>query len=99
MMAGMLAYGMWVGVLSLVTFLLFGWDKRQARLGGWRVPEATLLTLSALGGWPGALVGSRQFRHKTKKESFLIMLYLGVLLHGSVVALVLVLLLRLNGWV
>ncbi len=94
-----LAYVAWVGLLSLGTWGLFGWDKRQAALGGRRIPESTLLTLSALGGWPGALAGSWLFRHKTKKESFLVLLYLTILLHGSVAVLVLVVLLRFNGWV
>lgn len=99
MIEAVLAYAAWVGVLSFGTWALFGWDKRQAALGGRRIPETTLLTLSALGGWPGALAGSYLFRHKTKKETFLLLMYLGILLHGSVVVLALVLLLRFNGWV
>ena len=52
------------------TFALFWWDKRQARLRGWRVSEATLLGWALLGGWPGAKLAQRQFRHKTVKRSF-----------------------------
>ena len=32
--------------------------------------EQTLLTLSLLCGWPGALVAQQVFRHKTRKRSF-----------------------------
>jgi uncharacterized membrane protein YsdA (DUF1294 family) len=35
------------------------------------VPERTLHLLALLGGWPGAILGQRHFRHKTRKVSFL----------------------------
>lgn len=62
----------WYGLLSLVTFVTFGVDKRRAALGRWRVPESTLHTLGLLGGWPGAIAGMRYFRHKTRKTSFVV---------------------------
>lgn len=42
--------------------------------------------MALLGGWPGALLGQRQFRHKTKKLSFLIVFWLVVVLHVAIVA-------------
>ena len=57
-------------VLSVVLFALYGVDKAAAREGGWRTPENTLHLLALLGGWPGALVAMRVFRHKTKKQPF-----------------------------
>ncbi|KAF2467410.1 DUF1294-domain-containing protein [Lindgomyces ingoldianus] len=57
-------------VMSVATFLLYGYDKMQARNLEWRVKEATLHTMALLGGWPGALVGQLYFQHKTKKTSF-----------------------------
>ncbi len=57
-------------VMSTVTFLAYGWDKRQARRGGRRLSERKLQTLALLGGWPGALLGRRTFRHKTRKRAF-----------------------------
>jgi len=62
-------------VLSPVTFLAYGLDKRRARRGGRRIPERTLQGLAALGGWLGALAGRRLFRHKTRKTAFSICLY------------------------
>ena len=56
--------------LCAVGFLLHGWDKRRARTGGRRVPEASLHLVELLGGWPGALLGTRLFRHKTAKFSY-----------------------------
>ena len=57
-------------VMSAWAFLAFGWDKRQARKGGSRISEKTLLLLTALGGAPGSLLGMKLFRHKTVKRSF-----------------------------
>jgi uncharacterized membrane protein YsdA (DUF1294 family) len=59
-----------VAVMSLVSFIAYGLDKRQATNGGRRVSERALHLMGFLGGWPGALIGQRQFRHKTRKASF-----------------------------
>lgn len=56
--------------MSLVTFFAYGLDKRAARRGTRRIPEATLHVLSLLGGWPGALVAHGLLRHKTRKQPF-----------------------------
>ena len=74
-----------VFVLSLTCFVAYGWDKRSAVNGSRRVPEQTLHTLALLGGWPGALLGQRHFRHKTKKLSFLIVYWCVVVLHIAIV--------------
>ena len=60
-----------VGVLNLVTFVVFGFDKaRSRRAGARRVPERTLLWLMFAGGFVGAWCGMSVFRHKTIKRPF-----------------------------
>ena len=56
----------WLAVINLLTFIVYGADKRRARKGKWRVPEKTLFLLPLLGGSIGALLGMRVFHHKTK---------------------------------
>lgn len=62
------------GALNFWTFAVYGYDKAQSRKGGanggGRVSERHLLTLAAIGGSPGALLGRRMFRHKTRKQPF-----------------------------
>lgn len=58
--------------INLLTFLAFGIDKWKAKRGLWRVPEATLMMMAALGGSVGALLGMRVFRHKTQHKKFTI---------------------------
>ena len=62
-------------VINLVTFLVFGLDKwkakrKETKESVRRVPEKTLFLLSALGGSIGALLGMKVWRHKTKHNSF-----------------------------
>lgn len=64
----------YIVIVNVVTFYLYGFDKRQAKRGGRRIPERTLLGLSAIGGSLGALSAMNLFRHKTRKPKF----YLGV---------------------
>ena len=60
----------WLAVINLLTFIVYGADKRRARKGKWRVPEKTLVLLPLLGGSIGALLGMRVFHHKTKHWYF-----------------------------
>ncbi len=67
---GQLLLAGWLGTTSLVAFVMFGYDKWQVGRNGGRVAEATLWLVSALGGWPGGLLGIVIFRHKSAKASF-----------------------------
>lgn len=76
-LAGLVAMGRvpwillaWYLAASVVTFLLYGWDKTAAEGGHRRTPEATLNAFALLGGWPGAWIAQQAFRHKTRKQSF-----------------------------
>ena len=57
-------------VINVVTFLVYGIDKRKAKKGSWRISEATLLILAAIGGSIGALLGMKIWHHKTMHKKF-----------------------------
>lgn len=76
---GILA-GIWLA-LSIFAFLAYRSDKRSAKTGAWRVPEGTLHLIALIGGWPGAFLAQRVYRHKTAKLSFQIIFWLIVVLH------------------
>lgn len=69
------------GLMSLITFAVYGLDKRAARLGQSRTPEATLHVLELLGGWPGALLAQRLLRHKNVKVGYQVVFWLIVAVH------------------
>lgn len=66
--------------LNFINFLLFGYDKFQAKRGGWRIPEKILLSLSLFGGGIGGLAGMLVFRHKTRKNIFWLATIVGIAL-------------------
>lgn len=66
----MLKWGSYILLMNIITFLLFGEDKRRARQQKWRISEQTLLVLALLGGAVGALAGMYTFHHKTRKWKF-----------------------------
>lgn len=57
-------------VWNIFVMLIYGIDKFQAKTGGRRISEKTLLICAfLLGGW-GAMFGMVTFNHKTSKMKF-----------------------------
>lgn len=63
-------------LINLISFFNIGLDKLKSQLSHWRTKETTLWLLALLGGSLGTLLGMNFFRHKTKKNSFQIILAL-----------------------
>lgn len=57
--------------INILTFFVFGIDKWKAVHSKWRIPETTLITLAAIGGGIGALLGMKTWHHKTKHLKFI----------------------------
>ena len=57
-------------IVNAVGFLLMLVDKAKAKRNAWRIPEATLMGVAAIGGSIGALAGMYYCRHKTKHIKF-----------------------------
>ena len=57
-------------LINAVGFVLMLIDKWKAKHNRWRIPEATLMGVAAIGGSIGSLLGMYTFRHKTKHIKF-----------------------------
>ena len=60
----------YLAVINIATFFLFGADKRKAQRSKWRIQESTLLWCAAAGGSTGALLGMKVWHHKTLHKKF-----------------------------
>ena len=58
-------------IINVLTFIVYGIDKYKAKHAKWRIPEATLLLLAAIGGSIGAWCGMKVWHHKTMHKKFL----------------------------
>ena len=73
--------------INLDALLLMRSDKRRAREGRRRVPEATLFAAAVLGGGPGILLGMKKYRHKTLHTSFTVGIPLIIFFEAALLAL------------
>lgn len=65
-----IALGIYLVAINLVGFASMGMDKRRAKRGKWRIPEARLFLYAILGGSVGSIAGMWTFHHKTKHWYF-----------------------------
>lgn len=66
---------------SVVAFVAYLLDKSAARNDRWRTSESTLHMFGLIGGWPGALIAQKVFRHKSSKASFQTTFWITVVLN------------------
>lgn len=78
----------YVLIINIVSFVVYGIDKRKAVEGKWRIPEATLLFTGFIGGAVGSFIGMKVFRHKTQKLKFRILVPIFILLNIAVIVFV-----------
>lgn len=57
-------------VVNLIAFIMYGIDKMKAKKESYRISEAMLMLMAALGGSVGALMAMTVFRHKTQHKKF-----------------------------
>ena len=75
-------------IINIITFALYGIDKRRAVKDKWRIPENTLLGAAFIGGSFGAFAGMQLFRHKTKHGMFRILVPAYMIVHIAILFLV-----------
>lgn len=75
-------------VANVVTFFVYGVDKWKAKRSKWRIREAALLLLAALGGSIGAWLGMHVWHHKTMHKKFKYGIPLIIILQVAIAAAV-----------
>lgn len=61
---------LYLAIINVVTFFMFGVDKLKAKKSMWRIRETALLGLAILGGSIGAWLGMKVWHHKTLHKKF-----------------------------
>lgn len=74
-------------VFSIITFISYGIDKMAAINNSNRIKESHLHILSLSGGWPGAIIAQRHYRHKTQKRFFRLVFWLTVIFNVVITTL------------
>lgn len=74
------------GILSVITFFMYGVDKFKAQRGKWRISEKALLISSFIGGAVGGFLAMQVFRHKTKHWYFNVVNILGLMWQIGLIA-------------
>ena len=72
---------MYFCVISLIAIFVTLSDKIKAKRGKWRIPEATLLLLSAFGGSFAMYLTMKLIRHKTQHKRFMLGIPIMMLFH------------------
>ena len=71
-------------IWNIVTFAMYGIDKRKAQKKKWRISESTLILCAFLMGAAGALGGMSVFRHKTNHLKFKLLVPLALAMNIAV---------------
>lgn len=77
-------------VMNIITFLLMGYDKHEAKVNQWRISEKALFLFCLFGGSIGGICGMYAFRHKTQKWYFkigfplILIIQIGIIIYMNV---------------
>ncbi len=69
-MTALKLFVVYVVIINIISFIVMGYDKHQAKKHKWRVSENTLMFLAFIFGSIGSMAGMYTFRHKTKHIKF-----------------------------
>lgn len=71
-------YFIFLAVMNVTAFIIYGSDKSRAKKKKWRIKESTLLGMGFFGGALGAIIGMKFFHHKTRHNNFWMVNIIGV---------------------
>lgn len=68
-------------IWNIITFAMYGADKKKAKNKQWRTKESTLIAVAFIMGGIGAYAGMKYFRHKTKHIKFQILVPIAIIIN------------------
>ncbi len=71
-------------IVNALGFVLMLVDKYKAQNNLWRIPEVTLMTVSAIGGSFGSYAGMKVCRHKTRHPKFSVGIPIMMAIHAVI---------------
>ena len=80
----MYIYLILVGIMSLITFILYAVDKKRAIKKQWRIKEVVLLGFTFCLGSIGGLCGLYVLRHKNKHWYFVVVNFISLIIHIAI---------------
>lgn len=72
-------------VINLITFAMYGIDKRRAVKNKWRISEKALIVPAFFMGGFGCFLGMYVFHHKTQHTKFTILIPLAAVMNFAVI--------------
>ncbi len=81
-------YLIYIAMMSIAGFMLYGIDKLKAKHERFRIRESVLLSIGFFGGAAGAILGMIFYRHKTRHWYFWFVNAVGAALQVSVLYLI-----------
>ena len=77
----------YIAIISIVSIIVCIYDKRISKLNkvALRIPENTLMILSAVGGSVAMFITMILFRHKTKHFKFMFGIPVIIVIHAAVI--------------
>ena len=61
---------LYIVLINILTFFIYGIDNLKAKKSKWRVSENTLIGMAIIGGSIGAWLGMKIWHHKTLHKKF-----------------------------
>lgn len=74
--------------MTVMSLLIFGADKFQAKNNRSRIPEKILLISTFFSGTLGAVLGMIVFRHKISKRSFIFKFFIAITIQIFLIILI-----------
>ena len=75
----MIYFNYYILVINIVSFVMFGIDKRKAITNKQRYSEKSLITSCLMGGGVGGALSMVTFRHKTRKWYFKLLVSISII--------------------